>query len=182
MCTTDKFWNFSVRTYGVERVSEACLALQAEQGVDVNMLLYCCWVASVYGEFGDEMFDAALRFSRSWRKDVVGPLREVRTRMKHESYCDHPGLAESQTQLRENVKRVELDAEKIQQTALETFAPRAMPQPPVSDQRRFAAANLRRYCGARSVVIAGETLEQLSLILSAAFPPATRNSTRELLT
>lgn len=182
MCVTKKFWDFSVRTYDADGVSDACLTLQAEQGVDVNMLLYCCWVASVHGELDREMFDAALQFSRSWAKDVVRPLREVRTRMKHASCNDHTVPAESRMQLRENVKRIELEAEKLQQTVLEALAPPAVQQLPASDQLRYAAANLRRYCRAEAVEITGESLEQLSLILAAAFPPATRKSTRELLT
>ena len=144
-------------------------------------MLYCCWVASVYGELGDEMFDAALRFSRAWAKDIVRPLREVRTRMKHASCNDHTVPAASRMQLREDVKRVELGAEKLQQTALEALTPPSAQQISASDQLRYAAANLRRYCRAEAVKITGESLEQLSLILAAAFPPATRNSTRELL-
>ena len=181
MCATEKLWDFSIRTYDTDGVSDACLTLQAEQGVDVNMLLYCCWAGSAYGELSDEMFDAALQLSRSWAKEVVRPLREVRTRMKHASCNDHAVPAASRMQLRENIKRVELEAEKLQQTALEALAPPSVQLLPASDQLRYAAANLRRYCRAEAMKITGESLEQLSLILAAGFPPATRNSTRESL-
>ena len=41
MCATEKFWDFSIRTYDAEGVSDTCLTLQAEHGVDALLLLGC---------------------------------------------------------------------------------------------------------------------------------------------
>ncbi len=49
---SESLWDFSVRTYRGEWVSAACLALQDERGVDVNMLLYCCWHGATRGAGG----------------------------------------------------------------------------------------------------------------------------------
>ena len=56
----ERFWDFSVRTYGVPGVSQACLALQDERGVDVNMLLYCIWIGATRGEFSEQLYRTAM--------------------------------------------------------------------------------------------------------------------------
>ena len=40
------FWDFSLKFYDQKNVATSCLALQEDVGADVNLLLYCCWVAS----------------------------------------------------------------------------------------------------------------------------------------
>ncbi|MFB3151067.1 MAG: TIGR02444 family protein, partial [Alphaproteobacteria bacterium] len=37
-------WDFALVVYRRDGVAEACLALQESQGVDVNVLLFCCWL------------------------------------------------------------------------------------------------------------------------------------------
>ena len=41
-----RFWAFSLEVYGRPGVAPACLALQDRHGLDVNLLLFCCWAAS----------------------------------------------------------------------------------------------------------------------------------------
>jgi uncharacterized protein (TIGR02444 family) len=183
MSTVEGFWDFSVRTYRSKGVSDACLALQNKRGADVNMLLYCCWVAIVYGEFDDDLFQSALRFSRSWARHVVRPLREVRTWMKLEDCRSEPVFAESRKQLRANVKTIELEAEKLQQTSLESLVVVSAAQHlAVSDLLGYAAANLQQYCRAEAIGIAGESVDQLSVIVSAAITSATREAAVASLT
>ena len=38
------FWAFSLEFYARPGVAEACLALQDRHGLDVNILLLCCWL------------------------------------------------------------------------------------------------------------------------------------------
>ena len=38
------FWDFSLRVYGSDGVSAACIALQERHGIDVNLLLFSAWV------------------------------------------------------------------------------------------------------------------------------------------
>ena len=180
MNATEGLWDFSIRTYGSEGVSDVCLALQNERGADVNMLLYCCWVATIYGKFDDDLFDIALRFSRTWAQDVVQPLRGVRTKLKRDD-CDETVRTECRMQLRENVKRIELESERLQQTTLEALVPSAAQRSQISDQLRYAAANLRRYCQSEAIEIADESMDQLSAILAAAFPTTKPDSACELL-
>ena len=40
------FWRFSVKFYAVPGVAPACIELQDQAGVDVNMLFFLLWNAS----------------------------------------------------------------------------------------------------------------------------------------
>ena len=115
------FWDFSVRTYRTERVPDACLSLQNDYGADVNMLLYCCWVGVYVGQFDDELFERASLFSSAWANHVVIPLRSARTWLKHEGCGGEPVATDTCMALREKIKSVEFESEKLQQEALESI-------------------------------------------------------------
>src|SRR5688572_4026685 len=110
------FWRFSLRVYGLPEVAPACLALQDEAGVDVNLLLFLLFLA----ENGRAVArDDIVRLDRAiapWRTEVVEPLRALRRRLKG-GLGDVP--AASSERLRTLVKKVELEAERIEQAQLE---------------------------------------------------------------
>lgn len=113
---TSELWDFSLRLYGVPDVAKACLALQDECGVDVPILLFAAWLTKrsvVIGEGEVAQIDMLLR---DWRASVVEPLRGVRRWLKSGPL---PVFATSVQALREDVKRIELNSEKIELQALE---------------------------------------------------------------
>ncbi len=167
----ESFWDFSVRTYRTSGVSEACLSLQNDQGADVNMLLYCCWVGAAVGPFDDELFSRASEYSARWAENVVIPLREARTWMKHTGCTAEPTPTEDCMQLREQVKSIEFAAEKMQEEVLESMASvdrtrDERPKQIVED----VAANLMRYLEGLDIQPAIEVRKKLSVIICAAFP------------
>ena len=171
MTTPESFWNFAVRTYRCEGIPDACLALQDERGADVNVLLFCCWMGATRGEFETESFDRVLEFSHAWADHVVRPLRSVRTWMKIEGCSDPAMLAESCMTLRERIKKVELQAEQLQENVMQSIVD-AIPGVTlgVSEQVRAAIANLNRYFTAEGIDWDSETQTHLDLILQAAIP------------
>ena len=40
------FWIYSLSTYGQENIAAGCLVLQDRFGLDVNLVLLCCWLGS----------------------------------------------------------------------------------------------------------------------------------------
>jgi uncharacterized protein (TIGR02444 family) len=165
------FWDFSVRTYRTPGVPEACLSMQNDHGADVNMLLYCCWVGAAAGPFDDELFRRASGYSARWAENVVIPLREARSWMKHTGCIAEPTPKESCMQLREQVKTVEFAAEKMQQQVLESLlsvekSHAAATDPLIDD----VAANLKRYLEGLDIQPAIEVRKKLSIIVCAAFP------------
>ncbi len=173
MTTTKSFWNFAVRTYRCEGVHEACLALQDERGGDVNVLLFCCWMGATRGEFEIETLDKVLEFSHAWADRVVRPLRSVRSWMKNEGCLDPDIPVERCMSLRERIKKVELEAEQMQEIVMESLV-KTIPEATlgVTSQARAAMLNLRRYCEAEGIDWDHATQIHLDVILQAAIPHA----------
>lgn len=130
------FWNFSLGLYGRPGVPAACLALQDGLGLDVNLLLFCCW----HGQAGRRLEEADLRRAMTaaepWQREVVQPLRAVRRRLK--AGVAPVSAAESEA-LRRKVNDLELEGERIAQAVLE-----ALPAP-AAGRRPVAGENLALY-------------------------------------
>lgn len=165
------FWDFSVRTYRSTDVPEACLSLQNDYGADVNMLLYCCWIAALIGPFDKQLFAAACDFSSNWHDHLVGPLRSARTWMKHTGCSAEPMATEACMELRDQVKSVEFAAEKLQQQVLESLV-KDSPGRDVAVDRILAdvQANLQLYAELIGIDVSEDVRQKFTIIIEAAFP------------
>jgi uncharacterized protein (TIGR02444 family) len=137
---TTPFWRFSLKFYGQTGVSDACIALQDGSGVDVNLLLFLFWLASERQALAaDEVkkLDATIK---SWREFTIIPIRDTRRKLKGAKTFVDPAKQEA---LRDKVKAVELEAEKLQQEALYAFTqsgPLGKPAEPPAAARGNVAA------------------------------------------
>lgn len=157
------FWRFSLATYRKPGVAEACLALQDEHGVDVNVLLFAIWL----GTQGRRLDAGAMRHvgdaAAGWARDVVVPLRLVRRRLKDESPLVAAAAAQA---FRSEVKRLELEAERLEQEALFGLAatlPAADGTPPAAAVR----ANVEALAEAMGTAFPSAAVERL---VGAAMP------------
>lgn len=114
-----EFWAWSLDRYARPGVEEALIALQDRRGLDVCLLLWCAW-RGARGDLIDpqRMMQAVTRLEQ-WSKDVTGRLRAVRRALKASApeAVDAGALA-----LREAVKKLELEAEKIAHAMLARLA------------------------------------------------------------
>ncbi len=174
-------WDFALIVYRRDGVAEACLALQESHGVDVNVLLFCCWL----GESGRESLSAkemadALALVDRWHRDVVRPLRAVRNRIKG-------GLGDIDVEysdpLRGQIMASELDAEHVEHmTLMAAFErPAAEPMPPAEARARDAAGNVALYFDALGVKLAAAETAQLTTILGGGFPELDRGQLAALI-
>lgn len=149
----DPLWLFSLDLYGRPGVAEACLALQDESGVDVNVVLYLLWCAATKRPLDAGAIAEADRRVSSWRRAVVEPLRAVRRAMKG------PLLPDFETEsLRKDVKAAELRAERFVQAALFADAP---PVGATIDRETTARWALATYGAARERPLADEPVARL---------------------
>ena len=111
---TSPFWEFSLGTYARPGVADACLSLQNRHGVDVNVLLFCCWAAGEGVLLSRADLERVLAAVKDWQDQVVSPLRRVRHHLKVARAPS--GFAHS---LRSRIAEVELDAEHAEQLMLE---------------------------------------------------------------
>jgi uncharacterized protein (TIGR02444 family) len=116
---SNPLWEYSKENYAREGVAEACLSLQDDHGLDVNVLLYAAWLAAEGRRPDRGHIEALLRDVGPWRERVVEPLRSLRRQWR-----DY----EPVSLLREQLKTLELEAERIQQDRMLAFF-RANPLP-----------------------------------------------------
>jgi len=110
-------WDFSLLHYARAGVADACLRLQDEQGVNVNLLLWCAWLERRGLVLNATRLRSAQLRIHSWDEHYVLPLRQLRRRMKAEF-----GVADADIErLRTQVKQVELLAERQVQLWLEAM-------------------------------------------------------------
>ena len=110
------YWRFSLAVYPAPEVARSCLALQAQIGLDVNVLLMALlaarWHQRAIGH--DEIGQADARVVQ-WRQEIVVPLRRIRSRLK----SGPPPAPQAHTDvLRTEIKQAELHAERIEQQVL----------------------------------------------------------------
>lgn len=117
-------WDWAVAAYGREGVSEACLALQDHHDQNVPLLLWAAWSAATGRRSDAETVEAACDTARAWTSAAVAPLRAIRRTLK----APIPDMDDAARQgLREQVKAVELAAERALLADLETLSPAASP-------------------------------------------------------
>lgn len=128
------FWRFSLRFYARTKVSAACLVLQDESGVDVNLLLFLLFLAEHQRQVSADDVAALDGAVIAWRNSVVKPLRSLRRALK--TGIGEISVTVSET-FRGQIKRLELDSEHIEQSVLERFTTANLG---VASQSRMAAA------------------------------------------
>ena len=142
--TASPFWRFSLRIYGTPGVPAACLTLQDGSGVDVNVLLFGLFAASQGRQVAGADMSAIMAAIDPWRLNAVVPLRGVRRFLK-----EPPQGFEQQDipALRQRVKMMELEAERLQQEVLYSSWPmEALGAPAPSSEA--ARANVAAYASA----------------------------------
>ena len=108
------FWRFSLTAYAKPEVAAACLRLQDEHGLDVNLVLFCLWAGSLGLRLDDQRLAAAAAEARAWQRHAVAPLRQVRRWLK----ANAAAAGDKAARLRQAVKEQELRAEAIEQERL----------------------------------------------------------------
>ena len=119
---SNPLWDFMTWAYKEPGVEKACLALQTKHNIDVNILLFCLWLAhrSVGSSHLARYLAGALKLSRDWQRNLVEPLRMCRNNMK--DFIENSDMIGPNrviaSELRERVKACELDMEHLQTLAL----------------------------------------------------------------
>ena len=121
-------WDWAVRAYASDGVSEACLHLQDAAGQNVPLLLWAAWAARTARYPDADAVEAACDIARAWQDTAIAPLRSVRRALKGRN----PDLDDAAREaVRAQVKAVELEAERRLLAALEalTAPPEGAPRP-----------------------------------------------------
>ena len=113
-------WTWAVAAYDAPGVAEVCLSLQDHNEQNVPLMLWAAWVAVTGRRPDEETIEAACDAARAYDTVVVAPLRAVRRTLK----APIPDVDnEHREALRQQVKALELDAERRLMLELEALAP-----------------------------------------------------------
>jgi uncharacterized protein (TIGR02444 family) len=113
------FWRFSLGFYRQPGVSDACIELQDRAGVDVNILLFLLWNATLGRALSNGTAAELEAKIGPWRDATVIPIRALRRALRTPPPVVEAGAAEA---FRTHVKRVELEAERLQQQTMYELA------------------------------------------------------------
>jgi uncharacterized protein (TIGR02444 family) len=151
------FWTFSLGFYRQGGVPEACLELQDRCGVDVNIVLFLLWTATLRRRLEASETRTLADKVRAWQNDVVVPIRNLRRFLKTPPPLLDEGTAEL---FRTKIKAVELESERLQQEAMFALAPSLHYEPSgtVEEAARTNLANYQSVMGRQLAVAAIETL------------------------
>lgn len=142
------FWRFSLRFYALPGVAPACLALQDEAGVDVNLLLFLLFLASERRPVSPADIRRLDSTIAAWRDSVVKPLRALRRRLKGGAEGIPAGASE---RFRDQIKRAELEAERIEQETLQGFAT-SFPSESAAEPDSIARRNVDAYASIHGAI------------------------------
>ena len=169
-------WDFVSWAYAEPGVEKACLALQNRLNADVNMVLFCTWLA--YRGTGTshlaKFLGAALKLSREWQRNLVEPLRGCRENLKDvieaSSLVGNDRAAAAE--LRERIKQCEQDMEQLQTLAFYSLVTdgndEGVARSP-AEQKDDALNNLTVYFSATGVKLDPLGQTHVMRILTAVF-------------
>lgn len=140
-----KFWPWLLDTYSKAGVSEALIALQDREHLNVNAAMFCCWLATQGIRLTHEGASEIETLNEAWAKDIVAPVRTVRRVLKTSPLIDD----EKRKDIRGRIQAIELELEEQHCTLLETRAATAnAPREDEPEARaELAGDNLILYLG-----------------------------------
>ena len=156
------FWDYSLRLYAQPGVSNACLTLQDEHGLDVNLVLFCIWSGLAGpGELDAEELGAAIVRGGRWQTEVVEPIRTIRRALKQNPLGADAELVKT---FRPQVQALELDGEHVEQLTLAALVP--LERGPRN--RAAAAENLSAYLDSCGVCEGDKAMALATTVLNSA--------------
>jgi uncharacterized protein (TIGR02444 family) len=164
----EQFWTFSLTVYGQPEVERACLRLQFDHYLDVNVVLFCAWAGVLGISLDKATFAEHIAAAGKWQELAVQPIRGIRRRLKDLTVA---GLStEGRDELREAIKSAELQAEKLEQSVLvQTLAGLTQGDPSVA----LADANFDAYWRLAGQGEQAAGVQEWRIIRAAAMPSET---------
>ena len=163
-------WDFATGVYTGDTIAPACLELQDNYQWNIPLLLFCCWAGNYYGALSAGQSQWARSFAEHFSATVTQPLRVLRRNMKTSYHSSWPVARTEWEGLREQVKTLELDSEKL---LLESLEQRFLNEKPINKPLPgHSVTTVLGNIGQCFDITAGSSINALlTLVLSAVFDP-----------
>ena len=112
-------WAYALESYGRPGAEAQFLALQDAHGQSVCFLIWSLWMAAEGRRADRATLEAGAALAQSWDAAAVSPLRRLRRELKTAT----AGSARRRERLREAVRQLELQAERMLLEMLEDVSP-----------------------------------------------------------
>jgi uncharacterized protein (TIGR02444 family) len=122
----EALWPFALAAYARPGAEAALLELQDHHGQCVPYLIWALWLAAEGRVADDAALADAAALARAWQDAAVAPLRGLRRDLRGSVSTS---LARPRQQLRERVKALELEAERMLLQMLEAASPASTAPP-----------------------------------------------------
>jgi uncharacterized protein (TIGR02444 family) len=106
--TREALWPWSLDVYGRQGIEPLLLELQDAHGQCVPFLLWSLWLAASGRPLDAPKAAACAELARAWQGAAVSPLRKLRRDLKAKAKS-----ARVEVRVREGVKALELEAERM---------------------------------------------------------------------
>jgi uncharacterized protein (TIGR02444 family) len=110
MLTEPVFWHYTCDFYGRAGVTDTCLTLQDELGLNVNLLLLLCWCEQNGKQLSGEQLEMLVHSVAQWHNEYTKPLRSLRRKL---ALDDNATVTAKQ-----RIFDVEMELEKTEQRLL----------------------------------------------------------------
>ncbi len=162
-----EFWNYSTQIWTLPNVESICLELQNEHDINVNLMLYCCWVGDKNLSLNDDDLQILLDTIQPWQT-MIKPLRDSRKMMQQHLIAMPANMID---QTLENISEMELNAEHMAQLALEkNLKPEKISACENLSNIECSLSNIKTYVGSLSdIASVDEIMPQISQLLTAVF-------------
>lgn len=162
------FQAFVGALYRDDDVVEACLSLQVREGLDINLLLFCCWA----GRHGHSLTRGQLERLRAasvpWQQAVAQPLRGARLWLldQHGMPDPIPAGDPGTDRLTSAIADAEREADHLEQDILYRTLPHARGDPDIAAM----VNNIHAYFGLLGRTPGPEDTADLVAIVLAGLP------------
>lgn len=165
------FWKFSLKIYSQPQVENALLILQANHGLNINIILYCCWYAfRGQGRLSKTDLKQLLQVVQYWHDKVTVPLRRLRTSLKK---SQHQQLFSA---IYQDTLKYELFAEQVEQLLIaDVFVYEVKPIRTSLQKIIDGCKNIVTYCQTIKISLAEEDQAEITELLAAIFNKVDRN-------
>lgn len=119
MSEAGSLWAYALDVYGRPGAEARFLALQDTHGQSVCLLIWSLWMAAERRAADAATLEAGAALARSWEAAAVAPLRALRRDLK----LSTAGAARRRERLRDAVRQLELQAERMLLEMLQDASP-----------------------------------------------------------
>jgi uncharacterized protein (TIGR02444 family) len=159
------FWQFSLRVYAVPAAAAECLDLQRALSINVNLLLFCSWIAASHRVALHAVDIRSIESEiHGWHTLAVLGLRKIREQLKPLREMQHQEVQAFRCQ----VLADELRAEQIEQALIFQQAERLSMRQQSGAVRDLIASNIDLLRSLSPIAKPGENPVSVSALIEAS--------------